>query len=112
MSKNQVQRGEVLTAIAPGNVDSGDGVLIGACFGVAQYDALTGAEVELAIEGVFALNKVAGAINFGAPIYWATGTVNGTTGTLIGFCARAAGASDPTCDVRLTPNGVAVTAGG
>jgi predicted RecA/RadA family phage recombinase len=109
MATNWRQQGAVLTAAAPtGGVISGEGVLIGACFGVAAFDALEGAEVELSVEGVWSLPKAAAAvIAFGAPCYWATGTVNGTAGTLIGYCAKAAG-SDATIDVRLTPNGAAV----
>lgn len=34
--KNYVQRGDVITATAPANVTSGDGVLVGLLFGVAR----------------------------------------------------------------------------
>ena len=48
--KNYVQPGNVVTLIAPANVKSGDGVLVGSLFGVAAYDALIGAEVEVALD--------------------------------------------------------------
>jgi predicted RecA/RadA family phage recombinase len=47
--KAYIQPGRALTVIAPaGGVLSGQGVLIGTLFGIAQYDAVEGAEVEMA----------------------------------------------------------------
>src|SRR4051794_31666751 len=110
MAKNQVQFGRTLTfAPAPaGGVKSGGPLLIGAAFGVAQYDAPEGGAVEADVEGVHSLPKAAGvALGFGARVYFAAGagTVTGTaTGnTLIGYCARAAVADDARIDVRLVP---------
>ena len=56
--RNYVQEGETVTVAAPtGGVKSGDGVLVGALFGVACFDALQTAEVEIQTEGVFDLPK-------------------------------------------------------
>ena len=46
MAKNYIQPGHTITVAAPtGGVLSGDGVLIGTLFGIAQYDAVEGADV-------------------------------------------------------------------
>ena len=107
MARNQVQTGDMLTfaPVPAGGVVSGEGLLIGAAFGVCQYDADEGGEVEAAVEGVHALPKGAGAIAMGAKVYW-TGTALTTVAsgnTLVGYAARAAAAGDPTVDVKLTP---------
>lgn len=71
MAKNYVQAGETLTLLAPADVLSGAGVQVGNLFGIAQYDALSGAEVEVAMCGVFDIAKVsAQAWAAGDPIYW------------------------------------------
>src|SRR5688572_28924501 len=102
--KNHVQPGDVITFPAPvGGVVSGQGVLVGSAFGVAAYDAAAGQPVECAVVGVYRLAKAAGAIAFGAKVYW-TGTAASTTAsgnTLIGWCAEAAAADADTVAVRL-----------
>ena len=112
--RNFVQIGDVITAIAPvGDVKSGDGVLLGAIFGVAATDAVAGAAVELAVAGVFDLPKAAGVIAFGAPVYWdATAkavVAADTADAMIGVCVLAAAADGLTCRVRL--GAAAVVAG-
>lgn len=104
--KNFVQPGETITQIAPAAVSSGDGVLVGTIFGVAQYSAASGAEVELARRGVFDLpKKAAEAITAGAKVYWnntnkeITTTASGAI--LVGAAVLAAGASDATARVLL-----------
>ena len=67
--KNFVQPGNVVTLIAPGDVKSGDLVVVGSLAGVAAYDALAGAEVEVSLVGVFDL-PCTGPIEAGAPVYW------------------------------------------
>ena len=59
MARNQVQKGDVLTfsPVPAGGVTSGEGLLIGAAFGVCQTDADAAGEVEAAVEGVHALPK-------------------------------------------------------
>lgn len=111
--QNHIQTGAVITVAAPADVSSGDGVLLGSLFGVAVTDALSGADVALAVEGVFTLPKTASqAWTLGVPVYW-TGTACTTTAStnkMIG-CAVVAvgsGAGETTGTVRL--NGGVVTA--
>lgn len=71
MAKNYVQLGDTITVTAGGVVVSGQGVLAGTLFGVAQYSAASGAQVELAMEGVFDLPKApVDVIAEGAAVYW------------------------------------------
>ncbi|QCO05451.1 DUF2190 family protein [Azospirillum argentinense] len=56
--KNFVQPGHTITVAAPsGGVSSGDGVIVGALFGVAATAAAAGAALEISTEGVFTLPK-------------------------------------------------------
>lgn len=107
--KNFVQPGDVVTLTAPvGGLQSGDGVLVGALFGVAAYDASEGAEVECRLVGVFDLPKASGAIDEGEAVYWDDSAGNVTTtatdNTLIGAAIRAADSGAATTRVRL--NGI------
>lgn len=112
--KNFVQRGDVLTAIAPaGGIASGAGLLAGALFGVAATSAEAGREFELALVGVFDLpKKAADAIALGARVYWdATAkqiTTTATDNTLVGAASEPAGAGATKVRVRL--NGISVPA--
>ncbi len=107
MRKNQVQLGRTLTLspVLAGGVLSSGPILIGSAFGMAQYDAPPGGEVEADVEGVFSLPKVAGvALTMGTCVYITpggavTGTASGNTA--IGFAARGALAGDARVDVRL-----------
>lgn len=61
--KNYIQEGRMITVAAPiGGVASGDGVVIGALFGVATKTAASGETVTLATDGVFDLPKLASAV--------------------------------------------------
>ncbi len=89
--KNYVQPGNTITLAAPYDVTSGDGLLVGAIFGVAGGDALTGAEVEASLVGVFDLTKTASQA-------WSAGdkddtnkvaTKTATANTLIGVALEA-----------------------
>jgi predicted RecA/RadA family phage recombinase len=103
--KNFVQRGNTLTLNAPADILSGDAVIVGSIFGVANTDALSGEEVECDVVGVFDLPKATGALTQGAKAYWnttnknVTGTASGNT--LIGVAVKAAGANDTVATVRL-----------
>lgn len=77
--KNFVQNGERITLAAPAAITSGDGVLVGDLFGVAEGSAASGADVVLVLEGVFTLPKAAGVIALGANVYWNTTNKNVTT---------------------------------
>ena len=114
--KNFVMDGGTVTVLAPsGGLFSGQGVVIGALFGVAAYDAIEAAEAEIKTTGVFTLPKSAGAITEGAIVFWDdTGKVIENASGLgfypIGVAVAAALDADPTVNVRL--DGVAVVAAG
>lgn len=104
--KNYVQAGNVMTVAAPYDVLSGAGLLVGSMFGVATYDALSGVDVEAAVEGVFDLKKTsAQAWTVGALIYWDNSNKETTTSSsgnkLIGVAAAAAANPSSTGKVRL-----------
>lgn len=106
--KNFVQPGDTITVIAPVAVNSGDGLLIGALFGVAVATAAIGDTVEIVTTGVVDLPKAAVAITQGAKLYWDNTAKNVTTTvgthTLIGCAIVAAAIGDASVHVRL--NGV------
>ena len=69
--KNFIQPGGTLTLVAPHDVASGDGLLVGSIFAVATGDAVSGANIEAMTEGVFDLAKTeAQAWSQGDKIYW------------------------------------------
>ena len=57
--RNYVQPGDSLALAVPyaGGVTSGQGVLVGALFGVAAVDAVQNAVIEAATQGVFDITK-------------------------------------------------------
>ncbi|MFO0453093.1 MAG: DUF2190 family protein [Pseudomonadota bacterium] len=106
--KNYVQPGDTLSLAAPYGVASGDGLLVGSLFGIANGTASTGEPVEAAVVGVFDLKKTGSqAWAAGDRIYWnntARETTKTATGnTLIGVAVEAvgAGAGDNLGRVRL-----------
>ncbi len=105
MAKNFVQPGDTITLIAPRNLNSGDGVLVGALFGVALASALAGANIETKTKGVWNLTKAAGAVTQGQKLYWDNAAFNVTTtaggNTIIGVAAQAAASGDATVRVKL-----------
>ncbi len=113
--KNFVQPGTVVTAIAApaSGIKSGDGVLVGALFGIAAIDApAAGGEIEIAVVGVFDL-PAAGPIVVGAPVAWDAAakrvTATLTANALIGVALLAIGAGAGTARIRL--NGTAALIG-
>ncbi|MFN3891997.1 MAG: DUF2190 family protein [Beijerinckiaceae bacterium] len=111
--KNFVQPGDIITVPAPANVLAGAGVLVGSIFGVAAHDALSGADVEIAMTGVFDLAKVsAQEWTIGAVIYWDNTdkvcTTTASTNKAIGLAVRAAANPSATGRVRLNmgPQGI------
>jgi predicted RecA/RadA family phage recombinase len=109
--RNFIQDGHTVTLTAPtGGITSGSGLLVGAIFGVAAFDAAAGADVEAALEGVFELPKAADTIAQGDKLYWdATNkrlTTTATDNTLVGVAIVAAAGAATTVRVRL--NGTAV----
>ncbi len=106
--KNFIQPGETLTVTAPANVSSGGLVVVGSIIGVAAFNALSGADVEVATEGVFTLPKVTtDVVTQGARLYWdsAAGKLTVTPGTnskpLVGLATAAAGNGVTTVSCRL-----------
>ena len=106
--KNFVQRGDVVSLIAPYVLLAGAGALVGAIFGVAQNNVANGAEGQFALTGVFDLPRTTGAgtdWTQGTKIYWdnAAKTVTKTAAgnTLIGVALTAAAVGDATGRVRL-----------
>lgn len=92
--KNFVQPGNTLTLTAPYAVVSGDGLLVGAIFGIASGTAALGESVETALTGVFDITKVgAQAWTVGAKVYWDNTnkrcTTVSTDNTLIGVAVEA-----------------------
>ena len=68
---NFIKSGVTITLAAPYAVLSGDGCLVGSLFGVASFDALIDASVELLTEGEFWLKKTSAlAIGAGDVLYW------------------------------------------
>ena len=96
MAKTYIQPGHTLTVAAPtGGVLSGQGVLIGTLFGIAQYDAVEGADVEILTEGVVEIGKTSALqIDVGDRLFWdATNKVVNKTATAqvcVGIAVSAA----------------------
>jgi predicted RecA/RadA family phage recombinase len=105
MAKNFIQPGNVVTVTAPaGGVSSGDGVLIGTLFGVAQTDAADGAEVEILTEGVVDLSKTTPlAIAAGDRLFWdaVNKVLNKTAAAQICVGVAVAAAADADATVRI-----------
>ena len=103
---NFIQKGDTLTLVAPYNIASGDGMLVGKIFAVAMMSALQGAEVEGCRTGVYALKKKAAqAWTQGIPVYWDDTNkqcdTTSTVGIQIGFAANTASNPSDTGDVVL-----------
>ena len=62
MSKNYVQEGDVIQYTAGANIAAGAVVAIGQILGVALVDIANGETGSVAIEGVFSVPKVSGAV--------------------------------------------------
>ncbi len=93
--KNYIQPGKNITVAAPAEVKSGALVVVGALVGVAAFDALKDAEVEIATEGVFELPcATADDIGVGDLLYSDAGELTKVPGTasrpLVGAAVSAA----------------------
>lgn len=105
--KTFVQPGRTVTVTAPAAVTSGDGLLIGALFGVAMSTAANGATVEAVVEGIVDVKKnTSTAIAVGDRIYWdntAKECNKTATGNFhVGVAVAAAQASDTTVRLHLS----------
>lgn len=108
--KNYIQLGHNLTVTGPtGGVASGNGMLIGAMFGVACGDIAEGERGEMSVVGVYRLPKAAGATSAFVKIFWDNSakvvTTTASGNTAIGAATSAAASGDGTVTVRL--NGIA-----
>ena len=114
MARNYIQPGRVLTVPAPtGGVLSGAPVLIGTLFGVAQHDAVEGADLEILTEEVVELPKAAPlAIGIGDRLFWNAGDgvldKTATAQLCVGVAVLPAASADTVVRVKLgavTPAG-------
>lgn len=108
MSTNQVADGHIIDVTAAANTNSGQFLLVGSMYGVAQNKALTGETVSLRIGGVWTLpktNAASNAFTVGAKVYWdntnAKVTPSATSNTMIGVAVLAAANTDATARVRI-----------
>ena len=105
MATNYIQPGRSITIAAPtGGVLSGQGVLIGTLFGIAQYDAVEGAEVEILTEGVVEIGKTSAlAIGVGDRLFWddTNKLVNKTTTAQQQVGVAIAAAANPSATVKM-----------
>ena len=108
--KTFIQPGHTLTLAAPYNVASGQGLLVGAIFGIATHDAASGAEVETQLTGVVEITKVGSqAWSAGDKVYWDNtnrrATTVATDNTLIGAAVLPVGAGAEATLGRVRLNG-------
>jgi len=118
-----VHDGDTIDYTPGSNVTAGDVVVQGDLVGVAKLDIASEALGALAVEGVFDIAKVTGAIAAGAKLYWdADGNpLGGTAGTgaatttaagnsYMGQVVKAAAETDTVVRVRLEQDSAAVAA--
>ncbi len=101
--RNYIQPGDSLAVAVPyaGGVTSGQGVLVGALFGVAAVDGVQNAVIECQTKGVFDIAKEpALAITAGARLFWDNTnrrlTTTATGNFQVGMATVAALAADTT----------------
>lgn len=104
--KNYLEQGEIAVVVAPATVASGDFVVVGDLFGVAQVDAASGANVPIVREGVFTLPKATGtAWTAGDKLYWDSSagkfTKTASTNRAIGVAFADAASGDATGAVSI-----------
>lgn len=116
MAKNRICDGKVLNYPNASGVDiaSGSPVLVGKLMGVALTDIVDTLTGSVAIEGVYEIRKITGAITQGADLYWdadgnpvglASGlgclTTTSSGNTYAGRAYAGAGSSDATVQIKL-----------
>ena len=106
----EIQPGRTISYTATGNIANGEIKELGsALFGVAPVAAVTGDLVDMQVEGVFSVGKIAAALTSfaqGAKVYAkATGGVlkvtGVATGNQLGTAWAAAATGDTTATVKL-----------
>lgn len=115
MARNLQQIGHVVPVVAPsGGVESGEAFLVQSTLCIAQTDAVAGAEVQVAIEGVYDSIPADDNTAFAnlAPLFWnATdgalyNAADGGTGTghpFVGICIGGKLEAADTCSIKLLP---------
>ncbi len=106
--RNFIQPGHSLAVAVPyaGGVTAGQGVLVGALFGIAAIDGIQNATIEVATQGVFDVTKQPSlAITAGARVFWDDTNRRVTTTAAgnfqVGIATQAALAADATARVWL-----------
>ncbi len=104
--KNFIQPGDTLSLLAPYDVASGAGFLVGFIFAVASSAALSGAAVEGVREGVFELTALStDTAAIGAKLYWDNTnkrlTTTSASNTLVGVATVAKTSGQTTATVLL-----------
>ena len=104
--KNFIQPGQTLTVVAPYAVTGGQGVQVGALFGVAAHDALQGTPVEIVRTGVIALSAVTADTGAtGEKAYWDNAarrvTKTATNNLLVGALVASKSGTDSIANVLL-----------
>ncbi|WP_217577334.1 DUF2190 family protein [Mesorhizobium sp. GbtcB19] len=110
--KNYIQPGNIIPwtnsdVTGAADVASGDGVVAGSLFGVAQGDIAVGDSGELAVTGVFELPKTTSqAWTFGQRLYWdaAGGKLTSTASSnkLVGVAIEATASDAAVGKARLS----------
>lgn len=115
--KTYVQDGDIVSVLAPANVVSGQMLRVGLLAGVAINDALSGAPVNMATEGVYDVTKTGSqAWTVGQAIYGVgTTTLVATSATtsgniLLGVAMAAVGSGAGETVGRVRLNGSAPAA--
>jgi predicted RecA/RadA family phage recombinase len=108
--KTYIQPGHTLTLTAPYDVASGQGLLVGAIFGIATHDAVEGAEVETQLTGVVEIDKVGSqSWSAGDRVYWDNtarrATSVATDNTAVGVAVLPVGAGAEATIGRVRLNG-------
>lgn len=106
--RNYIAPGDRVTVAAAATTVAGTGILRGAMFGMAMNDAANGADLVLALTGIFSGVKAASqAWTVGAAIFWDdtakvfTTTSSGNTRIGVAVEAVGSGAGETTGIVRL-----------
>lgn len=104
--RNYVSEGEAIQVAAPYAVTSGQGVLVGALFGVATADAANGADVVITTSGIHDITALStDTATVGAKLYWDNGnrrlTTTASTHICAGVATAAKGSGDTTARIKL-----------
>lgn len=96
-----VRPGDAIPLVLPYSVTAGQGVLVGALFGVAATDGASGATIECVVEGVIDITKEPSlVVTQGARLYWDNTnrrlTTTATGNFHVGIATAAAAGADAT----------------